>query len=160
MNNVFLLTGGNIGDRIQNLNQAKKTIEQKVGQIVSASKIYETEAWGKTNQPSFFNQVLQVQCLHNAPAILNLILAIELSMGRERLVKYGPRLIDIDILFYNNEVVDTPELTVPHPQIQNRRFVLKPLTELAANYLHPVLHKTIAELLNECEDPLMVKALS
>lgn len=159
MNNVFLLTGGNIGNRIQNLNQAKKNIEQKVGQIVSASKIYETEAWGKTDQPSFFNQVLHVQCLHKPIEILHLILGIELSMGRKRLVKYGPRLIDIDILFYNNEVVDTPELTVPHPQIQNRRFVLTPLAELAATYLHPVLHKTVAVLLSECEDPLMVKAI-
>jgi 2-amino-4-hydroxy-6-hydroxymethyldihydropteridine diphosphokinase len=92
--------------------------------------------------------------------VLQEILAIELNMGRERIVKYGPRLIDIDILFYNNEVIETPELIVPHPQIQHRRFVLAPLAELVPEFVHPYLQKTIRELLIECEDPLTVKAIS
>ena len=160
MNNVFLLTGGNMGDRQQNLLQAGKAIEQKVGKIVSSSKIYESDAWGKTDQQSFYNQVLQIYSSFSPIEILRLVLDIEQNMGRERIIKYGPRLIDIDILFYNNAVIKTSELTVPHPELQNRRFALAPLAELAANYLHPVLHKTVAGLLSECKDQLMVKALS
>ncbi|MCY7420893.1 MAG: 2-amino-4-hydroxy-6-hydroxymethyldihydropteridine diphosphokinase [Chitinophagaceae bacterium] len=160
MNNVFLLTGGNMGNRQQNLLQAGKAIEQQVGKIVSASKIYETDAWGKTDQQSFYNQVLHVYSFLSPIEILKLVLDIEVSMGRERIIKYGPRLIDIDILFYNNAVIKTSELTVPHPEIQNRRFALTPLAELAPDYLHPVLHKTVAGLLSECKDPLMVKPLS
>ncbi len=160
MNNVFLLTGGNMGNRRQNLLQAAKIIDQKVGNILATSAIYETEAWGKIDQPSFYNQVLQVQTDYSPNELLLEILAIELNMGRERIVKYGPRLIDIDILFYNHEVIETPELIVPHPQIQHRRFVLAPLAELVPEYVHPFLQKTIIELLVECVDPLQVKAIS
>jgi 2-amino-4-hydroxy-6-hydroxymethyldihydropteridine diphosphokinase len=160
MNNVFLLTGGNMGDRRQNLLRAAKIIDEKVGKILSTSAIYETEAWGKIDQSSFYNQVLQVLTDYSPKEVLQEILAIELNMGRERIVKYGPRLIDIDILFYNNEVIETPELIVPHPQIQHRRFVLAPLAELVPEFVHPYLQKTIRELLIECEDPLTVKAIS
>ena len=159
MNNVFLLTGGNMGDRRQNLLLAATIIDQKIGNILSTSAIYETEAWGKIDQPSFYNQVLQVQTDYSPNELLQEILAIELHMGRERIVKYGPRLIDIDILFYNHEVIETPELIVPHPQIQHRRFVLTPLAELVPEFVHPFLQKTMRELLAECEDSLQVKAL-
>ena len=160
MNNVFLLTGGNMGDKRKNLLRAAKFIDQKLGNILSTSAIYETEAWGKIDQPSFYNQVLQVQTDYSPNEVLQEILAIELNMGRERIVKYGPRLIDIDILFYNYEVIETPELIVPHPQIQLRRFVLAPLAEIVPKYIHPLLQKTIAELLLDCKDLLQVKAIN
>ena len=160
MNNVFLLTGGNMGDKRKNLLRAAKFIDQKLGNILSTSAIYETEAWGKIDQPSFYNQVLQVQTDYSPNEVLQEILAIELNMGRERIVKYGPRLIDIDILFYNDEVIETPELIVPHPQIQLRRFVLAPLAEIVPKYIHPLLQKTIAELLLDCKDLLQVKAIN
>lgn len=160
MNNVFLLTGGNMGDKRKNLLRAAKFIDQKLGNTLSTSAIYETEAWGKIDQPSFYNQVLQVQTDYSPKEVLQEILTIELNMGRERIVKYGPRLIDIDILFYNHEVIETPELIVPHPQIQHRRFVLTPLAELVPEYVHPLFQKTIAELLFDCKDLLQVKAIS
>lgn len=160
MNNVFLLTGGNMGDKRKNLLRAAKFIDQKLGHILSTSAIYETEAWGKIDQPSFYNQVLQFQTDYSPNEVLQEILAIELNMGRERIVKYGPRLIDIDILFYNYEVIETPELIVPHPQLQHRRFVLTPLAEIVPKYIHPLLQKTIAELLLDCKDLLQVKVIS
>ena len=159
MNNVFLLTGGNMGDRRKNLGLACNSIEQKVGRIVSISKIYETEAWGNQDQQSFLNQVLLLQSKFSAFEILQMVLDIEKSMGRERIIKFGPRLIDIDILFYNSDVISTPTLTIPHPEIPNRRFVLTPLAEIAPHFIHPILHQTMLDLLLDCKDSLKVTLL-
>jgi 2-amino-4-hydroxy-6-hydroxymethyldihydropteridine diphosphokinase len=159
MNNVYLLTGGNIGDRLQNLEEACELIEEKAGKVVTRSSIYETAAWGKTDQASFLNQVLCITTPLAAEELLQELLAIELKLGRRRTEKMGPRTIDIDILFYGNEVISNSELEVPHPRMASRRFVLTPLEEIAAHFVHPVLHKTIHELLQECPDELEVKRL-
>ncbi|MBA4139046.1 MAG: 2-amino-4-hydroxy-6-hydroxymethyldihydropteridine diphosphokinase [Segetibacter sp.] len=159
MNNVYLLTGGNLGDRLVNLQKAFMLIDEMAGSVIKKSSIYETAAWGITNQPSFLNQVLFCTTQLTAVQLLQTILLIEKQMGRERLEKLGPRIIDIDILFYNDEVIDLPELKVPHPEITNRRFVLEPLHEIAPDYIHPVLKRSIADLLKDCPDPLEVKML-
>jgi len=157
MNEAYLLTGGNTGDRLLNLQQAYFKIEKQAGTILKKSAIYETAAWGLTAQSPFLNQALLLSTLFGPEELLQKLLHIEQESGRERIVKMGPRIIDIDILFYNNEIISTSDLIVPHPQIANRRFVLTPLNEIAPDFVHPVLHKTIAELLKICPDSLKVK---
>jgi 2-amino-4-hydroxy-6-hydroxymethyldihydropteridine diphosphokinase len=159
MNNVYLLTGGNLGDRLLNLQKALMLVDEMAGAVVQKSSIYETAAWGVTNQPSFLNQVLLCITQFTAEQLLQTILLIERQLGRERAEKMGPRIIDIDILFYNDAVIDLAGLKVPHPEIANRRFVLEPLNEIAPDYIHPVLKKSIAYLLKDCPDPLEVKVL-
>ena len=157
MNNAYLLTGGNLGDREANLQTAATYIEQITGNIVAKSEIYETAAWGITNQEPFLNQVLLIETSFKPTEVLKKLLAIEEKMGRKRLVKFGPRVIDIDILFYNNEIIKLESLTIPHPEIQNRRFVLTPLNDIAPSYVHPVLNKNVHELLIDCKDLLEVR---
>lgn len=159
MNNVYLLTGGNLGDRLANLQNAFRLINEMAGTMVKKSGVYETAAWGVSNQPSFLNQVLFCITQLTAEQLLQTILLIEKQMGRERIEKMGPRIIDIDILFYNDDIIDSPDLKVPHPEIPNRRFVLEPLNEIASDYIHPVLKRSIADLLQACADPLEVKML-
>jgi len=160
MNKIFLITGGNIGNRKKNLKTAAELIQERLGQIIQSSKIYETEAWGITNQASFYNQVLFIESEFSAKEILKKILKIEEEMGRMRTIKNAARIIDIDILFFNDEVINKPNLNVPHPEIVNRRFVLTPLNELAPNFVHPVLKKSIHYLLANCKDQLKVTAAS
>jgi 2-amino-4-hydroxy-6-hydroxymethyldihydropteridine diphosphokinase len=160
MNKIFLLTGGNIGDRKKNVEIAAAFIQKEIGSIVQSSKIYETEAWGIKDQASFYNQVLLIESKFSAKEILQKILKIEEGMGRVRTIKNAARIIDIDILFFNHEVINEPNLNVPHPEIVNRRFVLTPLNELAPNLVHPVLNKSIHYLLANCKDELKVTATS
>lgn len=154
MNKVFLITGGNIGDRKRNLQTAAAQIEKRVGKILQSSKIYETDAWGFTNQPSFYNQILIVESKLSAQKIIQTILQIEEKMGRVRTIKNAARIIDIDILFFNDEAVNEQNLIIPHPEIPNRRFVLTPLNELVPEMVHPVSKKKIRELLSTCKDDL------
>lgn len=156
MNEVFLLTGGNLGDRMHFLHQAKYFIEKEVGKIVTHSCTYETAPWGSINQSAFLNQVLRVATHLKAEDVLKTILTIEIQLGRLRYEKMGPRTIDIDILYFNKEIVNQPHLIIPHPHIQNRRFVLTPLVEIAPDFLHPVLQKTNLALLQICNDELPV----
>lgn len=160
MNEVYLLTGGNVGDRLSNLQQASGKIEKEAGTVLKKSAIYETAAWGLTDQNHFLNQVLLISTSSGSEDLLQKLLHIEQELGRKRMIKMGPRNIDIDILFYNNEIISSPNLTVPHPQIANRRFVLTPLNEIARAFVHPVLQKTIAQLLEVCPDHLEVKKYS
>lgn len=157
MNKAYLLTGGNLGDRCSNLLNARNHIIQHGMTIATQSSVYETAAWGVTEQPAFLNQVLEVQTTLPAKQLLVEILSIETSMGRQRTQPMGPRIIDIDILFYNNEVVNLPDLIIPHPRLANRRFVLEPLHEIAPNLVHPVYLTTIKEILGNCNDALKVK---
>lgn len=159
MNEAYLIIGGNLGNKQKNIAQAKKLIEEKAGRIVAASSIYETEPWGNVAQPEYYNQVLKINTALISLQLLQCVLHIECTLGRVRTIKYGARVMDIDILFFNDEVQDTAALTLPHPQLQNRRFVLQPLAEIAPELVHPVLKKTITQLLNACADALQVKKI-
>ena len=122
--------------------------------VVRCSSVYATEAWGKTDQPQFLNQVIEVDTKLDPHALLDKILATEKILGRSRKERWGPRTIDIDILLYGNHVLNTPSLRVPHPELQNRKFTLAPLREIAPDLVHPTLNKTVAELDDTCPDPL------
>ena len=157
MNNIFLLLGSNLGDRKLFLKQAIDHIEAKIGPVVKLSSVFETQSWGKTDAPDYLNQVVQLHTLLPARILLEKILAIEILLGRERKEKWGSRTIDIDILFYGDEAIQEPDLQVPHPELHKRRFTLEPLAEIAADFIHPVLHKDILRLKNELIDDLIVK---
>lgn len=157
MNDAYLLIGGNLGDRLTFLRQAFKLIEQSAGRIVAQSSIYETAAWGMENQPAFLNQVVLLNTDHQPKALLNDLLAIEEKLGRQRAKKYGPREIDIDILLFKDEIIDEPQLKIPHPFLPTRRFALIPLAELAPALIHPTTKKTIQQLLDSCPDTLPVE---
>jgi 2-amino-4-hydroxy-6-hydroxymethyldihydropteridine diphosphokinase len=157
MNKTYLLLGCNIGNREQKLLQAKKLIEKNIGKIIRQSKLYQTAAWGKTDQPHFLNQVIIVETDLAPEKLMQIILLTEKKMGRIRTIKNASRIIDIDILFFNKEIVQQKDLIIPHPEIQNRRFVLTPLNELSPNLKHPIIKKNIHQLLKTCKDKLDVK---
>lgn len=159
MNSAYLITGGNIGQRQVQLAYAAKLIEERCGSIIDRSSIYETAAWGKTDQEPFLNQAIVLETSLNARDLLNEILYIENLMGRDRIEKYGPRIIDIDIIFFNHQKIRESGLIIPHPEMAKRRFVLQPLNEVIPAYIHPVYFKTVNELLNQCEDALPVKKI-
>lgn len=159
MPKLYLLLGGNLGDRLLYLQQARARIAVQVGQIMRRSKLYETAAWGKTNQPAFLNQVLEVQTELMPTQVLQSINAIEQELGRVRQEHWGARVIDIDILFYDDLVLQTQRLTIPHPQLHLRRFTLLPLAELAPELMHPVLGENVKALLEACGDNLEVRVL-
>lgn len=157
---VYLGIGANLGERAANLEEARRQIEARVGPVREASRVYRTEAWGIEDQPDFYNQVLQVDTMLTPEVLLDTLLAIEQAMGRVREGKWRRRLIDIDILFFEDRVIQSSRLVVPHPFLHQRRFVLAPLAEIAPNLRHPLLHKTVAELVGELEDPLAVEPLT
>lgn len=158
MNTCYLLLGGNLGDKEQNLRQAVNLLEQKLGSTAKKSNIFITAAWGNENQPEFYNQAISIKTTFSAIDLLKIVLGVEEQLGRKRTNdKWQERIIDIDILFYNDEVIDLPELKIPHPFIQERKFVLIPMNEIARELVHPVLKKTIKQLLEDCKDTLEVK---
>ena len=145
-----------MGNREKNLARAKKLISEKAGKVTRASSLYETAAWGKTDQPSFYNQALELETTLPPKDLLKLLLEIEKKLGRQRDEKYGPRTIDIDILLYGDQIFNDPQLRIPHPELQNRRFALTPLAEIGPGLVHPVFKKSITELLAICSDTLEV----
>lgn len=159
MNTAYLLMGGNLGQREQQLAYAAKLLEERCGKIIDKSSLYETAPWGKSDQPPFLNQAIVLDTTLNGHDLLNEILYIEHLMGRDRNEKYGPRIIDIDIIFFNHQLIRQDGLVVPHPEMANRRFVLEPLNEVIPAYIHPVYYKTVSELLAACKDELPVNKL-
>ena len=148
MSIVYLGLGTNLGDRKQNIRKAIEAISLKMS-ISKQSSLYETTAWGYTDQPNFLNQVIEVETHLSPLRLLNFLKKTEVELGRVENFRYGPRLIDIDILFYDDLIKTTSRLQIPHPRIPVRAFVLVPLNEIAPGFVHPVLKKTIAELLAE-----------
>ena len=160
MTTAYLLIGGNLGNRLLNLQKAIEAIEEICGDIIAMSSIYETAAWGNIDQPSFLNQVLVLNTDMQPEELMNHLLIIEEKLGRIRQEKMGPRTIDIDILLIDDVIIQTAALTIPHPSIHLRKFALMPLAEVAASKIHPVIKKTIAELLTDCPDTLAVTKIS
>lgn len=157
---IFLSLGSNQGDRLINLENAIYELGQICGNIVSKSSIYETAAWGKTDQQDFLNQVVRLETVLSSDELLIKVLEVERSLGRLRVEKWGPRVIDIDILFFGNEIIVKPNLIVPHPEFSKRKFVLVPLHEIASAWIDPVSNRSISELLNISNDHLVVKRYS
>lgn len=151
--NVFLLLGSNLGDRLQILRSAEILIEERIGIIQSASSVYETAPWGVLEQPAYLNQILVVETGLLPEEILRIVLEIEHELGRIRYERWGARVIDIDMLYYQDVVMDSARLTLPHPRLHERRFTLVPLNEIAPDFIHPVLLKSTRQLLSECSDP-------
>ena len=152
MNDAYLVLGGNLGDKLKNICQAEALIEAQAGRITRRSAVFRTAAWGNTGQPDFYNRALLVETRLEPEELLQGLLGIEAQMGRIRKEKWGARTMDIDIILYNDAVIDVPGLHIPHPHMQERNFVLAPLAEIAAELLHPVLQKTVRQLLRECPD--------
>lgn len=157
MNGIFLLLGTNLGHRHQNLIKAKELLKEAGVEIAAISSIYETEPWGKSDQPWFLNVLLEVRTSLTAEVLLLKCHEIEQEIGRTRFEKWGERIIDIDILYYGQQVVSTRRLTIPHPEIPNRKFALMPLVELAAFVNHPTLQSNHLALLSDCKDELEVR---
>lgn len=146
MNTAYLSLGANIGDRAAQLSAAIQQLKH-FGTLAAGSSLYETEPVDVTDQPWFLNCVVLVKTRLSAPELMNQVLRIEADMGRVRTTPKGPRAIDIDILLFNDEVLDTPDLTIPHPAMHERRFVLEPIVEIAPEIRHPTLGKTMTQLL-------------
>ncbi|WP_293903949.1 2-amino-4-hydroxy-6-hydroxymethyldihydropteridine diphosphokinase [Sphingobacterium sp. UBA5670] len=160
MNNIYILLGTNLGDRFQQLDLARKQLESRIGAIIDASSVYETAAWGVEDQPAFLNQALLLTTNLQALDCLEITQSIEQELGRIRIKKWGERVIDIDLIYFNQDIIDLPTLRIPHPFIAERRFVLAPLVEIAPDYIHPLYKKNNVYLLDKCTDDLPVKKIS
>ncbi|MBN3522119.1 2-amino-4-hydroxy-6-hydroxymethyldihydropteridine diphosphokinase [Algoriphagus lutimaris] len=152
---VTLILGGNRGDRELLLNEAVKFITER-NTLLLKSSVYETEAWGGIAEGPFLNQVIQVRSSFDPMTFLGFIQKIETDLGRRRAEHWGDRTMDIDVLFWNDRIIDTPELKIPHPFMSQRKFVLVPLAEILPEFVHPIWKKTSRELLSLCEDDSIV----
>jgi 2-amino-4-hydroxy-6-hydroxymethyldihydropteridine diphosphokinase len=153
---IFLGLGSNIGDKKSYLKKACDLIEQEIGQIIGFSSLYITQPWGNTNQEKFINQVIRLIADVEPKFLLDKVAEIENSLGRVRDVNWGPRTIDIDILYFGKYVIDRESLQIPHPELTERKFVLVPLVEIAPNFVHPIFKLSNKELLEFCTDTLVV----
>lgn len=159
MHQVYLLLGANLGEPREQLKKALSEIKARIGPITQASRIYLSQAWGVEDQPEFLNQVLFLKTGLNAETVLTEIQKIETVLGRIRGQRWGARVIDIDILYFDHEIIHLTNLQIPHPYIQERNFTLIPLCEIAPDYRHPVFKKTNRMLLAESTDSLSVKPI-
>lgn len=152
MNTAYLLTGSNLGESASQLRLANQYISQKCGKIITQSAVYQTAPWGIQDQPFFLNQAIKLSTDLEPEALMQELLHIETLMGRVRTIKYGPRVIDLDMLFFNDLIINKPILQLPHPAMAERRFVLVPMAEIAPTQVHPIFNKTIQDLLTDCTD--------
>jgi 2-amino-4-hydroxy-6-hydroxymethyldihydropteridine diphosphokinase len=160
MNKTYISLGSNRGNRTANLNRAINLLSEWVGNVTKVSSLYETPPWKMADKTDFYNQVLLLETILPETELIDTVILVETMMGRLRTSnKYEPRIIDIDILFFNEEIINTEELTVPHPLITERKFVLVPMVEIAPEFIHPVLKKTMVQLLDECEDKSEIRKL-
>jgi 2-amino-4-hydroxy-6-hydroxymethyldihydropteridine diphosphokinase len=156
---AYLLLGSNLGNRTKHLALARQEISREVGPIITQSSIYKTAAWGKTDQPDFYNQVVVVSTSLIPSQALKSVQKIEHSFGRNRAEKWGARTLDIDILFWEDHILQEEDLIIPHPEIGKRRFTLIPLAEIAPSLVHPVLNMSIGDMLLVCPDNLPVEKI-
>lgn len=155
LESVFVLLGSNLGDRELLVNQASKMIGERCGKIVAKSRLYESEPWGFKSEHWFLNQVVKVETAFSPDALMEVLLEIEKELGRDRSVPhegYVSRPMDLDILYFGNEIIDTQMVNAPHPRLHERKFTLLPLCDIAPDYVHPVMKKTNLQLLDECQD--------
>ena len=160
---VHLLLGSNMGDSISFLSSAQNLISKQIGEISNSSSIYKTEPWAMDAEHWFHNQVLEIQCNIDPNKLLEMILKIEEELGRKRSLEhhasYESRTIDIDILYYGNLILNSDNLVIPHPRIQERRFVLEPMCDIAPSLIHPVLNISQLEMLDICIDHSIIERL-
>lgn len=152
MNKAVIILGSNMGNKLAHLQQAIEHIKVNNSLLVKQSSIYKTAAWGNTEQDDFYNQVIEINTELSAENLLKTLLQIETQMGRTRNQKWEARIIDLDILYYNSEIIDTENLKVPHPYLHVRRFTLIPLVQIDPEFIHPVFQQTNAALLANCSD--------
>ena len=152
MKDLYLLLGSNVGRRMAHLGLALKLLEEKLGRSTRKSALYESEPWGRKDQGKFINQAVAFETDLDSLTILRICQAVEDQVGKKASVKWGPREIDIDILLLGNEVSENEDLTVPHERLTERRFALAPLHEIAPDLMHPVLQRSINDLLEACAD--------
>ena len=157
---IYILLGSNIGNRQEYLKRAINLIEQENIRLINLSSVYETKAWGITDQPAFLNMIAEIHTHYEPSRLLQILQRVEKLIGKKKEIKWGPRNIDIDILYFRNIQHSTKELTIPHPEIQNRRFTLVPMNELNEGFIHPKLLRTQKELLQECTDMSEVNRLT
>lgn len=155
-NKAYVSLGSNLGNRKKKLSDAVQMLQEKVGSIIDSSAIYETESWGNENLPSFYNQVICISTTLSATELMKTLLQIEEQMGRKRKSSenYSSRTLDLDVIYYNNEVISEEHLQIPHPHLHKRNFVLLPLMEIARDFVHPIFNKNTAQLVAECTDTL------
>lgn len=156
---IYLSLGSNLGNREELLHKAVLLIGERLGKVDEQSSYYLTQAWGKTDQPDFINQVVTLHSDKQAPVILAQVLEIERLLGRMRIEKWGERTMDIDILFYGDQIINEPNLIIPHPLLHKRRFIIEPMLEIASDFIHPVLGKTIKTIEMELSDNLFVQRI-
>jgi len=156
---IYLSLGSNLGNREELLHKAVLLIGERLGKVDEQSSYYLTQAWGKTDQPDFINQVVTLYSDKQAPVILAQVLEIERLLGRMRIEKWGERTMDIDILFYGDQIINEPNLIIPHPLLHKRRFIIEPMLEIASDFIHPVLGKTIKTIEMELSDNLFVQRI-
>jgi len=152
MNKVFFQLGSNLGNREQLLTEAISLISEEIGEVIISSPIYESSPWRVDGQDNYLNQVIQIKTKFSSTETLTKALDIEARLGRLRVEKWGERLIDIDIIFFNDEIIETSDLCIPHKHMHERNFVLVPLNDIAPLFIHSKYNKTVSQLLNESKD--------